>query len=426
MKTTMKIAVIFMMGMSLGVSAQNIFPNEGDVGIGTTSPSSELEIKSKSNNNAEIHINSSTDGKPSIIRFQDAGLNTWGFLSNYPQIDKFSLYNYHNGSNSIVIDKESNVGIGTTSPRQKLELYNSKAFNNQMEFQSQDHLLLSSSYKNNGEFFGGITWESGGRRRASIVATREHNDADHVGMAFFTKGTDGPGSFFESMRISHRGNIGIGTTSPDEKLDVNGNAVFRGDIGLLKYGNAGMRLKTTANHKGTFISGFYNSTSAEWYLGSIVSGIGGTQRGMLSYVHGNNPYQVYTSNQKRFEISGNGNAAIYGKLEAKEIKVTTSPTADFVFEESYNLPTLKSIEKHIKEKKHLPEIASAKEMEKNGVNVGNFQIQLLQKIEELTLYTIEQEKKIKSLEKQKLKIETQEKKIERLESLVLKLLKNKN
>ena len=53
------------------------------------------------------------------------------------------------------------------------------------------------------------------------------------------------------------------------------------------------------------------------------------------------------------------------------------------------------MEKHIKEKKHLPEIASAKQMEKEGVNVGEFQIKLLQKIEELTLYTIEQNKQLK-------------------------------
>nr|WP_050022427.1 hypothetical protein [Chryseobacterium sp. P1-3] len=52
--------------------------------------------------------------------------------------------------------------------------------------------------------------------------------------------------------------------------------------------------------------------------------------------------------------------------------------------------------KNISEKKkHLPEIASAKEMEKEGVNIGEFQIKLLQKIEELTLYTIELNKKVK-------------------------------
>ena len=65
-------------------------------------------------------------------------------------------------------------------------------------------------------------------------------------------------------------------------------------------------------------------------------------------------------------------------------------------------------------------------MEKNGVNIGDFQIQLLQKIEELTLYTIEQGKKIKSLEGQNSKIEKQQKDIEELKTLVKQLLKGKN
>lgn len=86
-----------------------------------------------------------------------------------------------------------------------------------------------------------------------------------------------------------------------------------------------------------------------------------------------------------------------GKLEAKEVKVTTTPTADFLFAEDYQLPKLEEVEKYIKDKRHLPEIASAKEMQKEGVNIGEFQIKLLQKIEELTLYTIEQQKAINDL-----------------------------
>ena len=61
---------------------------------------------------------------------------------------------------------------------------------------------------------------------------------------------------------------------------------------------------------------------------------------------------------------------------------------------------MEAVEKHIKEKKHLPEIASAKEMEKEGLNIGEFQIKLLQKIEELTLYSIEQSKQIKKLQEE--------------------------
>ncbi|MGO4708235.1 hypothetical protein AB4Y90_03765 [Chryseobacterium sp. 2TAF14] len=110
-----------------------------------------------------------------------------------------------------------------------------------------------------------------------------------------------------------------------------------------------------------------------------------------------------SSPQYKLDVKGKSsfsdNMRIDAKLEAKEIKVTLTPTADFVFEESYDLPKLEDVEKHIKEKKHLPEIASAKQMEKEGVNVGEFQIKLLQKIEELTLYTIEQNKLIKEQQK---------------------------
>lgn len=117
-----------------------------------------------------------------------------------------------------------------------------------------------------------------------------------------------------------------------------------------------------------------------------------------------------------------GNVAIQNKFEAKEVKVTQTPTADFVFEKEYNLPKLEEIEKFIKEKKHLPEIASAKEMEKEGVNVGEFQIKLLQKIEELTLYSIEQNKKIKELQQENLTLKSQSEEIKDLKKQVQQLL----
>lgn len=108
---------------------------------------------------------------------------------------------------------------------------------------------------------------------------------------------------------------------------------------------------------------------------------------------------------KLFSLTDQGNASLQGKFEAKEVKVTTTPTADFVFAENYNLPKLEEVEKHIKEKKHLPEIASAAEMEKEGVNVGEFQIKLLQKIEELTLYSIEQNRLLKQQQERIEKLE---------------------
>ena len=130
-------------------------------------------------------------------------------------------------------------------------------------------------------------------------------------------------------------------------------------------------------------------------------------------------------------------------MKKRNLLITLIGWSDFVFFKDYKLPTLKEVENHIKEKGHLKDIPSAKEVEKNGFFLGEMDAKLLQKIEELTLYTIEQEKKIKAFEKEKLKIEKQQKEIEELKkqnskidkqqneidelkALVQKLLKDKN
>lgn len=97
-------------------------------------------------------------------------------------------------------------------------------------------------------------------------------------------------------------------------------------------------------------------------------------------------------------LHSKGNHAIDGKLTAKEIEIKVNTGADFVFSPNYNLPTLSEVEAFVKENKHLPEIPSEKEMQENGLNLNDMQIKLLQKIEELTLYTIQLEKRVKELE----------------------------
>jgi len=115
--------------------------------------------------------------------------------------------------------------------------------------------------------------------------------------------------------------------------------------------------------------------------------VGGSGTGSI------NGFEIQTvGDTKLFRISHEGNAAIYGKLEAKEIKVQLAPTADFVFDEEYELRKIDEVESFIKENKHLPDFPSGKEIEKNGINVGEMDAKLLQKIEELTLYLIEQSK----------------------------------
>lgn len=89
---------------------------------------------------------------------------------------------------------------------------------------------------------------------------------------------------------------------------------------------------------------------------------------------------------------------VAGGINAQEILVTeTAGGADFVFEDDYKLKTLFDVEEYIKQNKHLPEIPSAQQMEQDGINMGELQIKLLQKVEELTLYIIQQQKEIETL-----------------------------
>lgn len=87
-----------------------------------------------------------------------------------------------------------------------------------------------------------------------------------------------------------------------------------------------------------------------------------------------------------------------GKIRANEIIVNSGGGADFVFEKDYNLRSLDEVNSFIQEHQHLPEIPSAQQMQEDGMSVDQMVVKLLQKIEELTLYTIQQEERIKDLE----------------------------
>tara|TARA_R110002074_G_scaffold5143_5_gene25270 strand:+ start:12075 stop:13544 length:1470 start_codon:yes stop_codon:yes gene_type:complete len=102
--------------------------------------------------------------------------------------------------------------------------------------------------------------------------------------------------------------------------------------------------------------------------------------------------------------------AVDGKIRSREVKVDNDNWADYVFLKEYKLPTLQEVEKHIKEKGHLINIPSAAIVKANGLELGEINRLLLEKIEELTLYTLEQEReiiKLKLLENRLISIENQ-------------------
>jgi hypothetical protein len=101
------------------------------------------------------------------------------------------------------------------------------------------------------------------------------------------------------------------------------------------------------------------------------------------------------------------------------VKLTTN-WPDFVFEPTYNLPSLNEIEKYINKNKHLPDVPSAEEVKEKGIDLGDNQAILLKKVEELTLYIIDQDKKIIKLQAEKDELKNMQKQIDELKSLLLK------
>jgi hypothetical protein len=154
----------------------------------------------------------------------------------------------------------------------------------------------------------------------------------------------------------------------------------------------------------------YASRSGGNILGgsqSLILQSGGTSNDRHIFLRTRNETRLFIHNNGNIGIgttsTGNYRLNVWGSVRAHEIVVNTSG-ADFVFEENYTLRPLHEVEAFIKANKHLPEIPSAKEMQEEGVGVSELQTKLLQKIEESTLYMIEQNKQLHELKNENIEI----------------------
>ncbi|WP_316800434.1 hypothetical protein [Pedobacter frigidisoli] len=142
------------------------------------------------------------------------------------------------------------------------------------------------------------------------------------------------------------------------------------------------------------------------YLGEEKwAGISGTAED----IHSNNTaLSLYAGQSEKMRVLANGNVGIgtlnpqeklsvFGTIRSSEVKVSSANWPDYVFEKGFKIGGLDELEKYIKLNKHLPEMPSAKEVEIEGIALGDMNSLLLKKIEELTLYLIEKDTQINSL-----------------------------
>ena len=259
------------------------------------------------------------------------------------------------------------------------------------------------------------------------------------------------------------GNVGIGTKSPISKLQVTGATDTKSAF-ITSFGNLSDSDFTSSNWYRTFYGSTYtdgNSGNIGRYFSyrSIYGGYADYQGGgpgfysqghyprmFMEVISGNHggisalpadspiktgyiyqqikgpqgnqqatPLKATKNNsQWLWGISSAGEMVVAGKIHSREVKVTVDAGADFVFDKDYNLKSLSDLEDFIQLHGHLPEIASANEMKKEGIHLSEMSIKLLQKIEELTLYTIAQEKELKAQQNKNKELEQRLAKLEQL------------
>ena len=195
-------------------------------------------------------------------------------------------------------------------------------------------------------------------------------------------------------------NVGIGTVEPLDKLHIS-----KGNLLLQNPYDANYPILWIKNQNGSY------NTRLD-YNGIITSGGSYYVRAtnlILNDQTGNVLIGKATQSNANYKLD------VAGPIRANEVVVNTTG-ADFVFDKNYKLRPLAEVESFINANQHLPEVPSAVQMQTEGVGVSEMQTKLLQKVEEMTLYIISQQKQIEELKQQNQEIQLLKKEIEKLKT----------
>ncbi|MFZ4707147.1 MAG: hypothetical protein ACOYMF_14170 [Bacteroidales bacterium] len=435
---------------TLFVGPAATYTGYGKVGIATKTPLQPLHV----NGNILLSGRNSTllfaDDPPANgnwgkwgIEYEKGGLNFWrpyeglGMPGNYDPKAK-GAFNY-----ILFLNDEGNVGIGTNEPQAKFHVEgNAKIMQNltigealrPASINIYGPSILSGTTKITQNFFVGTLQQPASMNifgpsvltgtlqvtslqssEASMIVADKYGNlstaplqiGDQMGSHIATQNIQMNGKFItndsktatnEGIFISDLGNVGIKTSSNPLNDDF-----------VVYDPNSAAGTSTTMR---LFSMG--SKPAIVWTQGGTKSiGMGVVDEiGYLfeNYNNVNNKVMTFRNGKvgigeipEDMILSGNHNLFVAGGITAEEVvvKLKTNPWSDYVFEDKYKLLPLVEVEDFIKQNKHLPEVPNQAEVQQNGIELGSMNALLLKKIEELTLYVIEQDKRIKELEEWK-------------------------
>jgi hypothetical protein len=280
----------------------------------------------------------------------------------YALYSERSMDSYWENTSNNIYYPVGNVGIGTTTPDTRMVIKTSGAGDVLKILSNTDNTL--AKFRHTGNNSGALYLYDGANNNTVFL----YGDGN---------------SFINS------GSFGIGTASPSNaKLQIEGTGTY----------DAMLRLNNLGTNGASF---FLGSTNSAWG--------GGVNENLFVMGHGapaSANIDLCVNNLGNFGIGTTTLASGYrlsvdGKVACEEVLVELSGSwPDYVFKEGYQLTSLEKLEKEIRKFKHLPGLPSAKEVEENGLKVGDMQKMLVEKLEELTLYTIEQDKMIRKLKRE--------------------------
>ena len=382
-----KIAIIisFVLTLQIDLSAQNTFPPSGSVTIqdSTEAESPDINLLDGNGNNMLRLVNGANergileafDEGQLTLRIDGRG-NSIGERGILEVFDQGQLTVRINGIGDSYFNG-GNIGIGTNAPNEKLHISGSGNVKALVESSDGHAYYVIEGASSMGSFVDyhrkgdGRVWHTGLRNGNNNFEFRLNNQST-------------------VLTLKDDGHVGIGTTNPFQKLSLIDGQVFLGHSSPNLVESGRLRFSEYTNtFQGAFIH--YNGSTNIFNIG----------------IHQTNDSNI-TNDYNAISIRrDNGNVgigttapdsklAVNGTVHAKEVKVDLIGWPDFVFEKDHELRTLEEVEEHIEENGHLPEIPSEAEVTENGINLGEMNAKLLQKIEELTLYLIEQNKELKN------------------------------